>query len=169
MQAKTDNSRRALLEQIKSILVNRMSAKAAKQAALFSDVYFKRVPVTDLGKDSAVVFATMVARQLDFLQQRRPGESLIRVFNPENKKRGWECKHSSGELSNDDMPFLVDTANMAMREFDLSVHLIVHPVFNIERDADGKLIAFHPKANKRTRPESFIHILFEKQNLPTAN
>ena len=85
MQAKTDNSRRALLEQIKSILASRMSAKAAKQAALFCDIYFKRVPVTNLGKDSAVVFATMVARQLKFLHQRKAGETLIREYNPESK------------------------------------------------------------------------------------
>ncbi len=163
MQAKTDNSRHALLEQIKSILASRMSAKAAKQAALYCDIYFKRVPVTGLGKDNAVVFATMVARQLEFLQQRQVGESLIRVYNPESKTDGWESKHTIVELANDDMPFLVDTANMAMREFDLGVHLIVHPVFNAERDADGQLIAFHPKANKRTRPESFIHIHIEKQ------
>jgi len=166
VQAKTDNSRRALLEQIKSILASRMSAKAAKQAALFSDIYFKRVPVANLGKDSAVVFATMVVRQLEFLQQRKPGESLVRVFNPEIKKHGWDCKHTIVELANDDIPFLVDTANLAMREFDLGVHLIVHPVFNVERNADGQLIAFHPKANKQTRVESFIHIHIEKQSDP---
>ena len=166
MQAKTDNSRRALLEQIKSILASRMSAKAAKQAALFSDVYFKRVPVTNLGKDSAVVFATMVARQLEFLQQRKAGETLIRVYNPESKTDGWDSTHTIVELANDDMPFLVDTANMAMREFDLGVRLIVHPVFNVERDANGNFIAFHPNANNQTQSESFIHIQIEKQSDP---
>ena len=168
MQTKADNSRRSLLEQIKSVLASRMPVKAAKQAAIFSDIYFKRIPLTDLGKDSAVTFATMVARQLEFLQQRKTGDSLVRVFNPDNKNDGWECKHTIVELANDDMPFLVDTANMAMRGFNFYVHLIVHPVFNVERDADGKLIAFHQKANKRTQAESFIHIHLQKLTDPAV-
>jgi glutamate dehydrogenase len=163
VQAKSNKSKQSILEQIKDVLSNRMPARLARQAAFYSDVYFKRVPATDLNSETAVMHATMVARQLDFLQQRKKGELLLRVFNAGKEQDGWECQHTIVELANDDMPFLVDTANMAMQELNLGVHLIVHPIFNIERDAAGKFIAFHPRATAKSNKESFIHIHIEKQ------
>ncbi len=168
MQAGNNKSKQSILEQIKAVLANRMPARSARQAAFFSDIYFKRVPTAALSRATPVMFATMVVRQLEFLQQRQRGESLIRVFNPEKERDGWENEHSIVELANDDMPFLVDTASMVMQELNLGVHLIVHPVLNVERDAGGKLKAFHPKANKRSQAESFIHIQFEKQTAPAV-
>ena len=168
VQVKSNKSKQSILEQIKDVLSNRMPARLARQAAFYSDVYFKRVPTNDLTRESAVMHATMVARQLDFLQQRKPGELLLRVFNAGKQQDGWECQHTIVELANDDMPFLVDTANMAMQELNLGVHLIVHPVFNIERDSAGKFMTFHPRANAKSKKESFIHIHIEKQTGPVV-
>ncbi len=168
MQTGSNKSKQSILEQIKAVLTHRMPARATRQAVLFSDIYFKWVPMAELSQEKPVTFAAMVARQLEFLQQRRRGESLIRVFNPEKERDGWECRHTIVEISNDDMPFLVDTANMVMQELNLGVRLIVHPVLNVERDANGKLKAFHPQANKRSQAESLIHIQFEKQTTPAV-
>jgi len=168
VQAQSNKSRQSILEQIKDVFSNRMPARLARQAAFFSDIYFKRVPIKDMSREAPVMHATMVARQLDFLQQRKPGELLLHVFNAGKEQDGWECQHTIVEMSNDDMPFLVDTASMAMQELNIGVHLIVHPVFNIERDATGKFKAFHPKANKKSKAESFIHIHIDKQTDPTV-
>ncbi len=168
MQTDSNKSKQTILEQIKAILASRMPARSARLAAFFSDLYFKRVSAVDLSPETPVMLAAMIARQLEFLQQRKPGQSMIRVFNPDKQRDGWECQHSIVELSNDDMPFLVDTARMVLQELNLSVHLIVHPVLNIERDADGKLKTFFPKAGKHSLAESFIHIQFEKQTKPAV-
>ena len=163
VQAKSNNSKQSILEQIKEVLSNRMPARQARQAAFFCDVYFKRVPTKDLNREMPVMHATMVARQLEFLQQRKPGELLLHVFNTGKEQDGWECQHTIVEIVNDDMPFLVDTASMAMQELNLGVHLIVHPVFNIERDAAGRFKAFHSKANKKSKVESWFKKNKEKQ------
>jgi len=168
VQAKSNNSKQSILEQIKDVLSNRMPARQARQAAFFCDVYFKRVPIKDLNREMPVMHATMVARQLEFLQQRKPGELLLNVFNAGKEQDGWECQHTIVEMANDDLPFLVDTASMVMQELNLGVHLIVHPVFNIERDAAGRFKAFHPKANKKSKVESFMHIHIDKQTDPTV-
>lgn len=168
MQVKGNKSKLSILDQVKEILSNRMPARLAKQAALFSEVYFKRVPTTDLCREKPVMHATMVARQLEFLKFRKPGELLLQVFNAGKAQDGWECPHTIVEMANDDLPFLVDTANMALQELNLGVHLIVHPVFNIERNAAGKLIEFHSKANAKSKVESFIHIHIDKQTDPTV-
>ena len=145
-----------------------MSVRAAKQASFYSGVYFQRVPLKQLNRETPAMFASMVVSQLEFMRQRKPGELLIRVFNPENERDGWESRQTIIELANDDMPFLVDTVSMVMQELNLGVHLIVHPVFNIERDAKGRLKAFQSKANKRSEKESFIQVHLERQTDPAV-
>ncbi len=168
MQANSDKNQQTILVQTKTILASRMSVKAARQAALFSDVYFKRMPLAELSRETPDMFAAMVVRQLKFLQQRKHGDLSIRVFNPEKNQDGWDCRHTIVEMANDDMPFLVDTASMALQELNLGLHLIIHPILNVEREASGKLKAFYPRASKRSGKESFIHIQIDKQTDPVV-
>ena len=168
MRADHLDKKQLLLENIKSALADRVGTSAAKQAALFCDAFFKRVPVTGLSEDKPEKVAAMVISQLEFLQQRKAGDLSIRVFNPDKERDGWDCQHTVVEMSNDDMPFLVDTSSMVMQELNLGVHLIVHPIFNVERDSNGKLKSFHPRSTKNSIKESFIHIHFDKQTEPAV-
>ncbi len=166
MQADSNKNKQSLLKQINAVLARRVSVGTARQAALFSDVYFKRVPLEEMGRDTPEMLAVMVAGQLEFLQQRKCGELLIRIFNPDKKRDGWDCQHTVVELVNDDMPFLVDTASMVMQELNLGVHLIVHPILNVEREANGKLKSISLRSTKNSLKESFIHIHLDKQTAP---
>ncbi len=168
MKADSQKDKQALLRKIKTAVSRRMGATEAKQAALFCDVFFKRVPVNDLGEDKPAQVAAMVVNQFEFLQHKKKGEVSIRVFNPEKERDGWECEQTVVEMCNDDMPFLVDTSSMVMQELNLGVHLIVHPVLNVERDSKGKLKSFHPKSTKNSAKESFIHIHLVKQTDPVV-
>jgi len=168
MNANSENNKLNLLNKIKTAIASRMEATAAKQAALFCDNFFKRVPITALSEDTPENVSAMVINQLDFLKKRKQGQLSIRVFNPEKKRDGWDCQHTVVEMSNDDMPFLVDTSSMVMQELNMGVHLIVHPVLNVERDANGKLKSFHPRSTKNSVKESFIHIHLDKQTDPTV-
>ncbi len=167
MQVNSNKIKKTYVEQIKTILAAKLPARAAPRAAVFCDAYFKRVPVTELSIEKPVVFATMVAKQLEFLRRRKAGEFLIRIQNPDKEKDGWECAHTIVEMANDDMPFLVDTASLVLQEMGLGVHLIVHPVLNVERDANGALKTIHAKSAKKSAKESFIHIHIEKQSDPS--
>ena len=48
------------------------------------------------------------------------------------------------EAVNDDMPFLVDSTTMEINRQGLTLHLIVHPVLVVQRDAGGRLQSLHP-------------------------
>ena len=52
---------------------------------------------------------------------------------------GWDAPHTVVDIVNDDMPFLVDSVTMALDRHDLGVHLVVHPILRVRRDADGTL------------------------------
>ncbi len=67
--------------------------------------------------------------------QRRAGELLLRVTAATGGAGG---TRTFVEAINDDMPHLVDTLTLTVRAHRLSVHLTVHPVLRVRRDAAGR-------------------------------
>ena len=57
---------------------------------------------------------------------------------------------------------------MVMQELGLGVHLIVHPIFNVERDSKGNLISISQRSTENSVKESFIHIHLDKQTEPAV-
>ena len=81
------------------------------------------------------------------------------MFNPGAGEHGWASRHTVVEVVNDDMPFLVDSASMEVSRQALTLHLIVHPIFAVERDKSGTLQTIDTRENKPDWPrESFMHI-----------
>ena len=145
MTSGIDKQKQMLLDQVISILESRLNARRAKLATLYVKEYFRRVPLDDIARETPATLARIVSNQLEFLRVRLPGQTLIRIFNPEMKTDGWESPHTIIEMVNDDTPFLVDTATLTLSELKLGVHLIVHPVLRFKRDTQGKLTAVYRK------------------------
>jgi len=164
--ATTEKSKQALLEQVSSILAGRASPARAQQARYYTEAYFRRVPIEELSRETPVALAAIVGAQMKFIGRRPAGETLIRVFNPTLERHGWESPHTVIEMVNDDMPFLVGTANVAMAELNLQVHLMVHPIIHVERDGRGRVKSFYSTAEGKGLPESIIHMQVNRQNDP---
>src|SRR5690606_25493842 len=66
------------------------------------------------------------------------------------------------EIVNDDMPFLLDSVMAEIVERGGEVRLLAHPILAVDRDADGRLVAFRGEANRADAEdlarESRIHI-----------
>ena len=74
--------------------------------------------------------------------ERRPGESKVRVINPDSETTGWSSPHSVVLIVNDDLPFLVDTARLVVRRRGIAVHLMIHPMLRVKRDETGAIVEF---------------------------
>src|SRR4029077_17364741 len=83
------------------------------------------------------------------------GRSLVRVFNPEAQRDGFESAHTLVMTVTDDMPFLVDSLGMAFSRAQLAVHLIVHPVLQVRRARRGHLIDIGANGAQAAHPESW--------------
>jgi len=110
-----------------------------------------------------MVLAGMVANQFDFAFRRKSGELLLRVFNPAEKRDGWDCEHTVIELVNDDMPFLVDSVNLALSELEIAVHLMIHPVMRVRRGPSGQLTEVCEKGADVGHMESLMQIQIGRQ------
>jgi len=102
---------------------------------------------------------------------KRVGDSpKVRAFNPRFDKHGWRSGHTVVEIVNDDMPFLVDSVTMGLNAMNLTVHLVIHPIFNVSRNASGVLGNIVPARDKKKSGarESFMQIQVDEQTSTEA-
>jgi glutamate dehydrogenase len=168
MTQPVDPQKQKVLERIGAELDRRLTAGRKKPGRVYLEQYFRRVPVAELERVEPATWAAMVAGQLDFLQRRAPGEMLLRVFNPTAGHDGWESPHTLVELVNDDRPFLVDSAVLALSELEIGIHLIIHPVIRVERDRKGRLGDVLDKSAAAGLRESVIHLQIDRTTDPDS-
>ncbi|MBU6339073.1 MAG: NAD-glutamate dehydrogenase [Rickettsiales bacterium] len=99
----------------------------------------------------------------DFLSQRKSGESKIRISNPKLGEKGVEnfnSHHTFIDIINDDAPFLIDSIVAFLDKLDLRILNIVHPIYSVVRDKNGKLASITD--DKSAKKESVIQIHLDR-------
>jgi len=118
--------------------------------------YFRGVGEEDLAERTPGALARAAMSHLEFGSQRRmSGQSLVRVFNPDRERDGFESPHTVVMLITDDMPFLVDSVGMVFAPAEVAIHLIVHPVLEVRRDARGRMVELGANGSQATHVESW--------------
>ena len=162
-------ARVALIERIAQAAPG--AGKAAKaQSNLpqrFVRSYFRGVGEEDLAERTPAVLAKFAMEHLAFGSVRKPaGQSLIRVFNPDPKRDGFESPHTVVMLVTDDAPFLVDSVGIVFRRAEIAVHMIVHPVLDVHRDGRGRIAELGANGSDKTHAESWQYYEIDRQNDP---
>ena len=161
-------------ERLKADLINkaiarsrrRLGKNAQRRFAGFLRAYYANVPprdIRDMTPETLFGLAHCHWKQGQTRPRRKP---LIRVFNPDPKKDGWHSDHTVIEIINDDMPFLVDSVTAELNRQELTVLLIIHPLFKVRRNSAGKLLEVGKtgnagqgnKAKDDWTTESFMHL-----------
>src|SRR5665213_83448 len=104
----------------------------------FLQAYYANVDAQDLVERDPKELAAAALSHLKFAEGRRR-LALVRVFNPTLREHGYLSSHTIIEMVNDDMPFLVDSINLALTERALTLHFLAHPVFEVTRGGGGAL------------------------------
>ena len=129
--------------------------------------WLEGVPPGDLlGVDPLDLYGAALAH-LRFGRRRPPEGPLVRVYNPALEQHGWQSTHTIVEIVNDDMPFLVDSVGMELARHGLAVHLTVHPVIPVGRDAAGLLVEVLEAQRPGATVESFMHVEVDRLSDPT--
>ncbi|HVE88874.1 MAG TPA: NAD-glutamate dehydrogenase [Burkholderiaceae bacterium] len=151
-------------------LIDARSQKAERASlTTFARGYFERVDPEDIAARQVEDLYGALLSHWQFARKRESGSAKVRVFNPGAGEHGWASRHTVVEVLNDDMPFLVDSASMEINRQALTLHLIVHPIFAVERDKNGVLQTVDLRQNKPDWPrESFMHIEVDRLADPAA-
>ncbi|TOI70513.1 NAD-glutamate dehydrogenase domain-containing protein, partial [Vibrio parahaemolyticus] len=73
------------------------------------------------------------------INEKKPEDISVRVFNPTVSRQGWQSTHTIVEVVVPDSPFLVDSIKMALARLDLVCHLMLNNPTQLERDKKGQV------------------------------
>jgi glutamate dehydrogenase len=105
----------------------------------FTNLLYGNISADDIANrnDSDMYGATMsLWNSLNSYQTDTP---VIKVFNPEVSKNGWNSNHTIIEIVMTDMPFLVDSLRIALKRQGVSPHLMLHCPLKVLRGSDGQI------------------------------
>ena len=163
--SKADQHKAEVVDGVVALAKQRLDASKGGMAERFIRLYFRNVPPHDVLREGGDTLYGVALGLLQFGGERRNGEVKIRIFNPGYDDFGWRSPHTVVEIINDDMPFLVDSVTAALSELGLTVHLVVHPIMAVTRDAQGRLtdIQDPAEAPDGARAESFMHLQVDER------
>ncbi|MGB1580714.1 MAG: NAD-glutamate dehydrogenase domain-containing protein, partial [Nevskiales bacterium] len=147
--------------------IERLVKQARKQAdsktpKLFFDFlrhYFRNATVDDLDQFEDQQLVQMAKRHYAMARSRKRGDNRVEVFQPEQSRDGWQQPRCVVMTATDDMPFLVDSLMLALREIGPSLQWMVHPVLRVSRDKRGQLRELHRLQDAQTgATESMVHM-----------
>ena len=165
MTAPTDNQRREKLDAVMALALaqTRLSVEQRPQLDVFAREFFRQLDADDLAERATEDLCGALLSHWQFGATRKAGGPKVRVLSPTVADNGWASRHSVIEIVNDDMPFLVDSTTTEINRQGLTLHLIVHPIFAVERAADGALVSLLPRGEApQAARESWMHIQIDR-------
>lgn len=145
---------------IKSIQ-KQLKAKDPGLATFARDFYARGAAEDIVNYSDAELIGFVESAYADFSTHAK-GSHRVRVYNPDFPGDGVAASELTVvEIINDNMPFLVDSVMAELQDSRYEVNLVLHPIFNVERDKTGKLKSVSAKKQGSPREddqESLIHI-----------
>ena len=145
-------------------IINEIAARARRlagsrtplDAEAFARVYFHGVAEEDMRPRATDDLVGAALAHLAIAGTRRPGEAIVKVFNPVAQRDGFACAHTVVAVVTDDMPFLVDSLSIVFLQAGLKVHFLAHPVLTVARNGKHRLQKlFQGDAPESARAESW--------------
>ncbi|GMV45974.1 MAG: NAD-glutamate dehydrogenase [Pseudomonadota bacterium] len=159
MDASTETLRRARRDDLLALARTRLPAERHAAFEAFSAGCFEQLDEDELAGRSVEDLAGALLSLWQLGAQRTAGAPKLRALAPTLAEDGWASRHTVLELVNDDMPFLVDSTTLAINRAGLTLHLIVHPIFAVRRDAGGALLELAaPSGGDGMAHESWMHV-----------
>jgi glutamate dehydrogenase len=157
-----------LIDEVCSRVRQLLADNGAADAEAFVRRFYRWVSPDDIVERDALDLYGLAIGELGFARRRRPGDTKVRVYNPAFETHGWSSTHTAVEIVTDDQPFLIDSVSMELNRGGFGVHMIIHPVMHVRRDADGQLLEVLPPGadHEDAIVESVIHAEVDRQTDP---
>ncbi|MEO8183347.1 MAG: NAD-glutamate dehydrogenase [Deltaproteobacteria bacterium] len=127
-----------LVDQLEHMARARLAAAEAEIAAPFIRKLFADVQPSDLVPERPEELIVAALSLFEFLKDRPRGSAKVRVYEATSSLRP-DQRHTIIDIVNDDMAFLVDSLRGALERLGVELRLLLHPVLEIERDAQSRL------------------------------
>lgn len=170
MKQQAVEPRDIIIQKITEEVNKHFEGEKAQQIVSFVKQYYRMVSEDDLAEQKISDLYGAALSHLKFATHRKPGETKVRVINPDYEQSGWQSNHTIIEIACDDMPFIVDSVCMALNRRDITIHIIIYPgSMYFCRDDQGEVTTLMDN-NAKELPgcsrEALIHIEIARQEEP---
>ncbi|MFQ3282188.1 NAD-glutamate dehydrogenase [Reinekea sp.] len=142
------SNRKELLETLYQRLLSNFPKKHHVDLKTLIEQLFKHASMRDLSSYELPDLAGMVVTLWRTLQNKSIKKANVEVINPSVEEHEWQSAHSIVTILNDEAPFVIDSARLALTSLDINIHAIFYGSFNIERDKQGNFVKFSDQGNK---------------------
>src|SRR3954470_24922454 len=142
MLGKIPAARLALIETTVAYATRRVPASQRALTRDFVRAFFRGVAEEDLRAHDPADLAAAALAHLEFGRRRPEGRVLVDIAGPLATGTATAAHRVTVRVVAPDMPFLVDSISIAFAQLNIAVHLLVHPVLSVKRDARGSVKSF---------------------------
>lgn len=156
-----DTHRRELVDKLANHLIKTFSKKDVPVVQSFVQHYLMSVSSKDLLEKSIPDLFGSIVSHWNFLQKRNTSFK-VRAYNPTFSQHSWSSPHTIVEISAHSLPFLLDSARIALHDLGLQIYLLVElGSLCLTRDNKGVLKEFSLSKAPRGSQGSEISLYFE--------
>lgn len=145
MSSVSSESQAALVDNVKSIIREKLESKQAKLLSAFAEYFYGSVSQEDVNSRSPNELYSAILNLWLFMQDYSRGQTKIRIFNPTLEQHGWQSNQTIIEILIEDMPFLVDSLLMLLNKKGINTHLFIHVPLAINRSNKKQISGLEKK------------------------
>ncbi|MCK6265031.1 NAD-glutamate dehydrogenase [Vibrio sp. ZSDE26] len=132
-----------LLEKVYKLIQDKLELSDQPLVTQLAQHLFSNIAQEDLIERNESDLYGAVVSLWHHINEKKPEDVSVRVFNPTVSRQGWQSTHTIVEMIVPDSPFLVDSVKMALSRLDLSSHLMLHGPTQIERNKKGQTVGIN--------------------------
>ena len=144
------------VDTIRRLLTERIGQGDGQLLLDFADIFLSRTPDDLLRERTAQDLGALVLGVFDFLKGSRPYRVDVAVSNPDREGEGWEAPVTVIRTNVSERPFIIDSIREYLNSEGLVIERMVYPMLDVERDAEGRVLAVRPPSDGGTK-ESVVH------------
>ncbi|NKF24669.1 NAD-glutamate dehydrogenase [Solimonas marina] len=156
MRSEAVEQQTQLLDRLQALARERAPQDQCEAFVAFIRPYYEMASLDTLRMRTVDELVDAALRHFLFAQRRAPGEMLVRVLPPADFAMRGSRGLARLETVVDDMPFLVDSLSMAIRDTAAPIDWLVHPILHVARRNEQ-----WDELADDGESESLIHVEFE--------
>lgn len=133
----------------------------APWAELYEKICFDHVPPRDLADEHRGILEDFFKELMVFANTLAPKEIKVAAYNPTVETHGFAWKRTILQFVMQDYANIVDSAIAALNAMDVMVHLSVHPMLKVQRNAKHDIAAISEMTSDLPGATSEAHTIME--------
>ncbi|EIA0805169.1 NAD-glutamate dehydrogenase [Vibrio vulnificus] len=129
-----------LLEKVYQLIQEKLELSHQPFVTKLAQHLFSNMSMDDLIQRNESDLYGAIISLWHHIQEKKPDDVSVRVFNPTVSRHGWQSTHTIVEVVVPDSPFLVDSIKMALSRLELNCHLMLNNPTQITRNEKGEVI-----------------------------